>query len=87
MFWDDARLVAELAGHGTHATRRRRQSDAERAARLGLQDWRVVEFTYEDVVERPTYVVDMIRAYLDKAGPSTRGAELVADQPFLRQER
>jgi len=25
LFWDDARLVVELAGHGTHATRRQRQ--------------------------------------------------------------
>lgn len=78
LFWDDAKLVAELAGHGTHATRRRRQSDAERAARLGLEDWQVVDFTYEDVVERPEYVVDMIRAYLHKANQATLGAELVA---------
>jgi very-short-patch-repair endonuclease len=66
LFWDDARLVVELAGHGTHSTRRQRQCDAERAARLGLESWQVVEFTYEDVVERPGYVVDMIRAYLRK---------------------
>jgi very-short-patch-repair endonuclease len=67
LFWDDAKLVAELAGHGTHSTRRQRQSDAERAARLGLRSWRVVEFTYEDVVERPGYVVTMIDAYLHNA--------------------
>jgi very-short-patch-repair endonuclease len=64
LLWDDARLVVELNGHGTHATRRRRQSDAERAARLGLAGYRVVDFTYEDVTERPGYVVDMIRRYL-----------------------
>jgi hypothetical protein len=62
--WDDARLVVELNGHGTHATRRHRQSDAERAARLGLAGYRVIDFTYEDVTERPDYVVDMIRRYL-----------------------
>ena len=67
LFWDDARLVVELAGHATHSTRRQRQSDAERAARLGLESWKVVEFTYEDVVERPGYVVEMIRAYLQRA--------------------
>ncbi len=65
LFWDDATLAVELAGHGTHATRRRRQADAERAARLGLQGWQVVEFTYEDVVERPLYVVETIRGYLE----------------------
>jgi very-short-patch-repair endonuclease len=67
LFWDDANLVVELAGHGTHSTRRQRQSDAERAPRLGLQGWTVVEFTYEDVVERPGYVIDTIRAYLHRA--------------------
>lgn len=65
--WDDARLAVELAGHGTHATRRHRQADAERAARLGLAGWQVVQFTYEDVVERPNHVVAMIRAYLARA--------------------
>lgn len=62
--WDEARLVVELDGHGTHATRRQRQADAERAARLGLAGWRVVRFTYEDVTERPGYVVDVIRQHL-----------------------
>jgi very-short-patch-repair endonuclease len=67
LFWDDARLAVELAGHRTHSTRRQRQSDPERAARLGLEGWTVVEFTYEDVVERPDYVVDIVRAYLRRA--------------------
>ena len=67
LFWDDVRLVAELAGHGTHATRRDRQTDAERAARVGLERWRLVEFTYEDVVERPQYVVQTLRSYLAQA--------------------
>ena len=57
LFWDDARLVAEIAGHGTHSARRDRQRDAERGAGLALDRWRVVTFVYEDVVERPGYVV------------------------------
>jgi hypothetical protein len=64
LWWDDARLVVELAGHATHATRRQRQADDERAARLGLPGWQVVEFTYEDVVERPAHVVAIISAFL-----------------------
>jgi hypothetical protein len=67
LFWDQARLVVELDGHGTHATRRDRQAASERAARLGLEGWRVVSFTYEDVTERPEYVVSMIRMYLRSA--------------------
>ncbi len=64
VFWDDARLVAELDGHGTHVTRRDRQRAAERAARLGLEGWNVIAFTYEDVVERPHHVVETIRNHL-----------------------
>jgi very-short-patch-repair endonuclease len=67
LFWDDARLVVELDGHRTHSTRRDRQRGAERACRLGLAGWRVVTFTYEDVVERPDHVADMIRRHLDLA--------------------
>jgi hypothetical protein len=65
LFWESAKLAVELAGHGSHATRRDRQRDAERAAHVGLLGWRVVEFTYEDVLERPEHVITMIRAYLD----------------------
>ncbi|MGH9214982.1 MAG: DUF559 domain-containing protein, partial [Acidimicrobiales bacterium] len=67
LLWDEVRLVVELDGHGTHATRRDRHAGAEQAARLGLDGWRVVPFTYEDVTERPNYVVAMIRAYLSVA--------------------
>jgi hypothetical protein len=66
LLWDDARLVVELDGHADHATRRRRQADAERSARLGLLGWQTVRFTYEDVVERPGHLVAMIRAYLSR---------------------
>jgi very-short-patch-repair endonuclease len=64
LLWDEQRLVAELDGHGSHATRRDRQRGAERAAELGVAGWRVVTFVYEDVVERPGDVVDTIRAHL-----------------------
>ncbi len=64
LWWDRETLVVELAGHRTHATRRQRQADDERAARLSLRGWEVVEFTYEDVVERPAYVAEMIAGHL-----------------------
>lgn len=86
LFWDAAKLAVELAGHGTHSTRRQRQSDAERAARLGLESWTVIGFTYVDVVERPGYVVGMIRPYLARAAHAAPGADLVAQQPLRRQE-
>jgi very-short-patch-repair endonuclease len=62
--YDEARLAIEADGHATHATRRRRQADAERDTRLQAAGWRVVRFTYEDVIERPGYVVATVRAFL-----------------------
>ncbi len=62
--WDEQRLVVEVDGHGTHATRRQRQADAERDARLQLDGWRVIRFTYEDVVERPEHVVGLVARML-----------------------
>jgi very-short-patch-repair endonuclease len=67
LWWDEARLVAEVEGHRTHSSRRHRQADHERAARLGLTEHRVIGFTYEDVRERPHHVVGIIRAYLEAA--------------------
>jgi len=62
--YEDQRLVVEVGGHATHATRRQRQVDAERRARLVAAGLRVVDFTYEDVVERPRYVVATIARLL-----------------------
>jgi len=50
-------LVVEVAGHGTHATRRQRQSDAQRQTELTLRGLRWITFTYEDVRDRPAWVV------------------------------
>lgn len=62
--YDEAWLVIEVDGHRTHSTRRQRQADAERQARLTAEGWRVVRFTYEDVVDRPEYVIETIRRLL-----------------------
>jgi Protein of unknown function (DUF559) len=67
LWWEPARLIAEVDGHRTHSRRRQRQADHERAARLGLTDHRVIGFVYEDVRERPDYVVSIISAYLQAA--------------------
>lgn len=50
-------LVVEVSGHGTHATRRQRQRDAQRHTELTLRGLRVVTFTYEDVRDRPAWVI------------------------------
>ena len=53
-------LVVEVAGHGTHATRRQRQSDAERHTELTLRGMRVLTFTYEDLRDRPEWVLSRL---------------------------
>lgn len=63
-FLDQAKLVIEVAGHRTHSTRRQRQADNERRLRLEQQGYRVLEFTYEDVTQRPDYVVQTVLARL-----------------------
>jgi hypothetical protein len=53
-------LVVEVAGHGTHATRRQLQVDAQRQTELTLRGLRVLTFTYEDVRGRPWWVADRL---------------------------
>jgi hypothetical protein len=60
-------VVVEVNGHRTHATRRQRQRDHERANRLALLGIVVLQFTYEDVVERPDHVVALIRDALRRS--------------------
>lgn len=50
-------LVVELAGHGTHSSRRQLQRDAQRHTELTLRGLRVLTFRYEDVRDRPRWVV------------------------------
>lgn len=50
-------LVVELAGHGTHSSRSQRQHDAQRHTELTLRGLRVLTFTYEDVRDRPGWVI------------------------------
>ncbi len=54
-------LVIEVSGHGTHATRRQRQIDAQRHTELTVRGLVVLTFTYEDVMYRPGWVAARIR--------------------------
>jgi hypothetical protein len=60
-------LVVELAGHGTHSTRLQRQRDAQRHTELTLRGLRVLTFTYEDIRDRPKWVIDRLREALGLA--------------------
>lgn len=60
-------VVVELAGHGSHSSRRQRQHDAQRHTELTLAGFRVLTFTYEDVHERSAWVVAQLRRALERA--------------------
>jgi hypothetical protein len=57
-------LVVEVSGHGTHASRRQLQVDAQRRTELTLRGLRVVTFTYDDVRDRPDWVISQLRTGL-----------------------
>ncbi|MCU1389353.1 MAG: hypothetical protein JWL72_2691 [Ilumatobacteraceae bacterium] len=56
----DDRLVVELAGHGTHSSRRAIQRDEQRRTELTLLGQRVITFTHDDVRDRPGWVTDRL---------------------------
>jgi very-short-patch-repair endonuclease len=60
----DAQLAVEVDGWAYHRTKEQRQADLERDARLVSAGWRVLRFSWDDVVDRPDYVLDTIRTVL-----------------------
>ncbi|MCU1394397.1 MAG: hypothetical protein JWM34_2825 [Ilumatobacteraceae bacterium] len=53
-------LIVELAGHGTHSSRRAIQRDEQRRTELTLFGNTVIGFTHDDVRDRPTWVTDKL---------------------------
>lgn len=62
--WQQQRLVVELDGWAFHADRHAFQDDRTRTARLMTAGYAVVRFTHADVVGRPAWVADTVRALL-----------------------
>lgn len=62
--FDDRRAIVEVTGRLGHSTSRDRQRDAQRRSELQDVGYRVFEYTYEDVMERPDYVLRTLRARL-----------------------
>lgn len=56
----DARLVVELDGLRFHRSRLAQQRDRASDRRLQLAGWRVLRFTWDEVVHRPARVADEI---------------------------
>ncbi len=57
-------LVVEVSGHGTHSGRRQLQADEQRRTELTRCGLRVVVFRYEDIRDRPDWVVAQLRALI-----------------------
>jgi very-short-patch-repair endonuclease len=60
--WPTHRLVVETDGWETHGTRAAFQTDRRRDAALVATGWRVMRFTYDDVVHEGPTVVRWLRA-------------------------
>jgi very-short-patch-repair endonuclease len=56
--YPDRRLAIEVDGNCAHATPAQRASDHERTNHL--PEWRFLRFTYEDVYDRPDYVITVL---------------------------
>jgi len=62
--WRAERFVVELDGQEHHSSRVDRRKDAERAARITGCGYGLVRFTYEDVVGRPDYCLEVVDHHL-----------------------
>jgi very-short-patch-repair endonuclease len=58
------RLLVELDGRVGHVGELDRARDRDRDNALMAEGWRVLRFTWDDVVSRPTWVVSTLRRAL-----------------------
>jgi Protein of unknown function (DUF559) len=62
--WPERRLIAEADGYRTHGTRGAFERDRHRDRQLVLAGWRVVRFTWRQLVTEPDEVASTIRRLL-----------------------
>ncbi len=62
--FDPPRVVVEVSGQRGHSSPSERAKDARRRNELQSKGFVVLEFTYDDVVKRPRYVLAMLRDHL-----------------------
>ncbi|MGZ6825738.1 MAG: endonuclease domain-containing protein [Mycobacteriales bacterium] len=65
--WPGQRLVVEADGYAFHSDRAAFRQDRRRMNELERLGWRVLRFSWEDVVGRPAYVVGLVRHCLAAA--------------------
>jgi hypothetical protein len=62
--WRAQRLIVEVDGRDVHTTRRAFEADRRRDQQLLLLGWRIVRFTWRQVMFEPAYVAATLRALL-----------------------
>jgi len=62
--WRDASLIAEADGRESHSTRAAFESDRARDANLAVLGYRVVRFTYRQIVYEPEVVARTLTSLL-----------------------
>ena len=65
--WPAARLAVEADGFAYHSDREAYRRDRERLNQLERLGWRVLRFTWEDVMSRPEHVIALVRDCLRAA--------------------
>ncbi len=65
--WRMQRVIGETDGHRHHGTRAAFERDRERDARLSAAGYRVVRFTYRQVIEHPAFVAGVLSSVLERA--------------------
>jgi hypothetical protein len=66
--WREQRLIAELDGRATHATRSAFESDRARDRGLVAAGWRVIRITWRQLCDEPGALADDLRAALARRG-------------------
>lgn len=62
--WPTARLIVEADGFAFHADRKSFRADRRRGNALVLEGWKVLHFSWEDVLDHPDEVVAAVRTAL-----------------------
>lgn len=64
--WPGARLIVEADGYAFHSDRQAYRRDRQRLNELERLGWRVLRFTWEDVVGDPQHVVNLVAECLEQ---------------------
>lgn len=64
--WATERLIVEVDGRDVHATRRAFETDRRRDQRLATLGYRVIRFTWRQVIDEPRHVAATLRALVQR---------------------